>query len=89
MHFHNMRASRGSHWGLAQREDGAFIGVEAVIDKDHASGLLAAALEFDAFLMLTDVPAVFTGWGTPAQRALGDVTPQLSTPVEFSSDWPE
>ncbi|MGV3500059.1 MAG: hypothetical protein ACO1OR_14695 [Hydrogenophaga sp.] len=71
-----MRASRGSHWGLAQREDGAFIGVEAVIDKDHASGLLAAALEFDAFLMLTDVPAVFTGWGTPAQRALGDVTPQ-------------
>ncbi len=76
MHFHNMRASCGSRWGLAQREDGAFIGVEAVIDKDHASGLLAAALEFDAFLMLTDVPAVFTGWGTPAQRALGDVTPQ-------------
>jgi carbamate kinase len=76
MHFHNMRASCGSRWGLAQREDGAFIGVEAVIDKDHASGLLAAASEVDAFLMLTDVPAVFTGWGTPAQRALGDVTPQ-------------
>lgn len=70
---------------VAQRADGAYIGVEAVIDKDHASGLLAAELQADAFLMLTDVPAVFTGWGTPAQRALGDVTPQALAALDFAA----
>jgi carbamate kinase len=70
---------------VARRADGAYIGVEAVIDKDHASGLLAAELKADAFLMLTDVPAVFTGWGTPAQRALGDVTPQALAALDFTT----
>ena len=70
---------------VARRADGAYIGVEAVIDKDHASGLLAAELQADAFLMLTDVPAVFTGWGTPAQRALGDVTPQALAALDFAA----
>lgn len=70
---------------VAQRTDGSYIGVEAVIDKDHASGLLAAALTADAFLMLTDVPAVFTGWGTPAQRALADVTPQALAALDFAA----
>ena len=70
---------------VAQSAGGAWIGVEAVIDKDHASGLLAAELKADAFLMLTDVAAVFTGWGTPAQRALGDVTPQELTAMDFAA----
>lgn len=70
---------------VAQRADGAYLGVEAVIDKDHASGLLAAELQADAFLMLTDVTAVFTGWGTPAQCALGDVTPQELAALNFAA----
>ncbi len=70
---------------VVQRADGAHVGVEAVIDKDHASGLLAAELKADAFLMLTDVAAVFTGWGTPAQRALGDVTPQALATMDFAA----
>lgn len=70
---------------VAQLADGAFIGVEAVIDKDHASGLLAAELQADAFLMLTDVPAVYTGWGTTEQRALGDVTPQELAALDFAA----
>ncbi|QHE86243.1 carbamate kinase [Hydrogenophaga sp. BPS33] len=70
---------------VAQRPDGSFVGVEAVIDKDHASGLLAAELKADAFLMLTDVPAVFTDWGAPAQRALGDVTPQDLAALDFAA----
>lgn len=70
---------------VAQRADGAYLGVEAVIDKDHASGLLAAELQADAFLMLTDVTAVFTGWGTPAQCALGDVTPQELAALKFAA----
>lgn len=46
-------------------ERGGFRGVEAVVDKDRAAALLADQLGADALLMLTDVPAVFTGWGTP------------------------
>ena len=70
---------------VAHSASGAWFGVEAVIDKDHASGLLASALKADAFLMLTDVAAVFTDWGTPAQRALGDVTPQELAALDFAA----
>lgn len=44
---------------------GGYGGVEAVIDKDLAGALLARSLHADAFLMLTDVDAVYAGWGTP------------------------
>lgn len=70
---------------VAPRPDGTYIGVEAVIDKDHASGLLAVELKADAFLMLTDVPAVFAAWGTSAQRALGDVTPKELAGMDFAA----
>lgn len=42
-------------------------------------------LNADAFLMLTDVAAVFTVWGTPAQCALGDVTPQALAALNFAA----
>jgi carbamate kinase len=50
-------------------------GVEAVIDKDQASALLARDLEVDLFVMATDVDGVYDGWGTPEQRRLDRVTP--------------
>ncbi len=49
-------------------------GVEAVIDKDLASELLAREVDADLFVMATDVDAVYADWGTPQQRALGRVT---------------
>jgi carbamate kinase len=45
-------------------------GVEAVIDKDHASGLLANDLEADVFVMATDTPFAFLGFGTDHQRSI-------------------
>ena len=42
------------------------IGVEAVIDKDLASELLAREVGADLFVMATDVDAVYADWGTPA-----------------------
>ena len=45
-------------------------GVEAVIDKDHASALLARDLKADWFVMATDVDAVYVDWGKPSQRAI-------------------
>jgi carbamate kinase len=50
-------------------------GVEAVIDKDHASGLLARDLDADALIMATDTPAVFVQFGTPHQRAIARAHP--------------
>lgn len=54
---------------------GDIVGIEAVIDKDHAAGLLARELEADAFLMLTDVDAVYADWNTPDQRAIASASP--------------
>jgi carbamate kinase len=51
---------------VATDPDGTVRGVEAVIDKDLAGSLLAASLRADAFLMLTDVDAVYADWGTPS-----------------------
>ena len=54
--------------------EGRLHGIEGVVDKDLAAALLAEGLGADALLMLTDVPAVEVGWGTPTARRLGDVT---------------
>lgn len=61
---------------VVQNADGTMIGVEAVIDKDHASGLLARALDADGYLMLTDVEGVFADWGTPDARLIRQATPK-------------
>jgi carbamate kinase len=50
-------------------------GVEGVIDKDHASGLLARELDADILIMATDAPAVFVGFGTPEQKAVARAHP--------------
>jgi carbamate kinase len=50
-------------------------GVEAVIDKDLASELLAREVDADLFVMATDVDGVYERWGTPDQRRLDRVTP--------------
>ena len=54
------------------------VGVEAVIDKDLASALLAQELEADVYVMATDVDGVYSGWGTPEQARLQRVTPRSS-----------
>jgi carbamate kinase len=55
---------------------GDLAGVEAVIDKDLASELLAENVNADLFLMATDVDGVYLDWGTPQQRRLSQVTPE-------------
>jgi carbamate kinase len=55
---------------VVRGSDGTLSGVEAVIDKDRTSALLARLLGAQAFLLCTGVDAVFTGWGTPAQKRL-------------------
>jgi carbamate kinase len=64
---------------------GELIGVEAVIDKDLASELLAEDVAADLFLMVTDVDGVYVGWGTPEQRRLDLVTPGELAGYEFAA----
>jgi carbamate kinase len=55
--------------------DGAGLrGIDAVIDKDRASALLASALHANRLLILTAVPAVTRGFGTPDQEELRELT---------------
>lgn len=54
--------------------EGTIEGVEAVIDKDLASALLASQLGADRLLLLTDVDAVYEGWDTPDARPIRRAT---------------
>ena len=49
-------------------------GVDAVVDKDRVAAILGTRLGADTLLILTDVDAVYAGWGTPAQRTLTRLT---------------
>jgi carbamate kinase len=60
---------------VARGADGSLGGVEAVVDKDLASGLVATALGAGALLLLTDVDGVYEGWGTDAARRIDRTTP--------------
>jgi carbamate kinase len=59
-------------------------GVEAVIDKDLASAVLAADIHADALLIITDVDAVYSDWGTPHQNAIRHATPANLMNAEFA-----
>lgn len=59
---------------VLRREDGSMVGIEAVIDKDAASALLASQLGADALLLLTDVDAVYRDFGTDRSRPLSELT---------------
>ena len=49
-------------------------GVDAVVDKDLAAAVLARELGAELFLILTDVDAVYTGWGTERPRAISSMS---------------
>jgi carbamate kinase len=79
-------------------EERKLIGVEAVIDKDLVSELLARELEADLFVMATDVDGVYLDWGELTQRKLerisasvlkthgfaaGSMGPKVSAAIQF------
>lgn len=83
---------------VAEMHDGSLMGVEAVVDKDLASALLAQRLGADMLLLLTDVDAVYRDFDTPAARpidrihaadldpagfAAGSMAPKVTAAVDF------
>lgn len=51
-------------------EDGDVTGVEAVVDKDHTSQLVANDVDADLLVLATDVEYAYTDFGTPDQERL-------------------
>lgn len=60
-------------------------GVEAVIDKDFCSALLARELNADRYVMATDADAVYVDWGTPKARGIFKASPSALVGYEFAA----
>jgi carbamate kinase len=69
---------------VVRRADGSHFGIEAVIDKDLSSALLARELGADFLLMLTDVDAVYDDWGTPGQQPISQIQADALDPNDFA-----
>jgi carbamate kinase len=67
-------AAGGGGVPVYKGDDKILHGVEAVIDKDLASSLLAREIGADAFFILTDVPKVYLNFHKPDQKALDRIT---------------
>jgi carbamate kinase len=63
--------------------DGSLEGIEAVIDKDLTAALLAETLDADALLLLTDVDAVETAYGSPGSTPISRATVAQLRSSEF------
>jgi len=59
------------------------VGVEAVIDKDRSSAVLARDLGADALVIATDAPAVYLDYGTPQQREVAAASPEAISAYPF------
>jgi carbamate kinase len=55
------------------RRDARYEGIDAVIDKDHASALLATRLGAERLVILTQVPAVYRDFGTEEQAPVREL----------------
>ncbi|PBQ19944.1 carbamate kinase [Pseudomonas congelans] len=64
---------------------GKLAGVEAVIDKDLCSTMLAEELESDLLLIATDVDAAYVDFGKPTQKAIGQAHPDEMEKLGFAA----
>jgi carbamate kinase len=67
-------AAGGGGIPVVRGRDGQWRGIEAVIDKDYASALLAGELNADLFIILTSVSKVAIDFGKPSQQSLDRMT---------------
>ncbi len=79
-------AGGGGGIPVMRRADGKGMeGVEAVIDKDLCTALIATGLQADCLIIATDVDAVYVNWGQPDQRRLDKTTPQELAQFSFAA----
>jgi carbamate kinase len=68
---------------VARSQTGELAGVEAVVDKDLTAAELAITLKADRLLVLTDVPAVIRGYGTPGARQIRAIDADALSAMTF------
>lgn len=87
---HIVIAAGGGGIPIVQDEsDGRYRGVEAVVDKDLTSSVLATHIGASLLVTLTGVPNVYTDFGSPEQRPLGAVTLEEIEALHGEGHFPE
>ena len=74
LHGHIVVACGGGGIPIKKNPDDSYVGIEAVIDKDLTSSVLATDIGAGLLIILTAVPQVYVDYGTAEQRPLGAVT---------------
>lgn len=67
-------AGGGGGIPVVRKADGELLGVDAVVDKDLTSSLLAASIKADLLVISTGVPSVALHYGTPEQKNLEKIS---------------
>jgi len=99
-HGVNVICAGGGGIPVVRTKGGAYLGIEAVIDKDAASALLARQINADMLVMLTEVAAVYLDFGAANARAVrragvgeldaarfaaGSMGPKVRAAIDFAS----
>jgi len=85
---HIVIAGGGGGIPIIKKPDGSYEGVEAVIDKDLTSSILATEIGAEIFIILTEVPCVFTGYGKPNKTAIGAITAEQLGAMYEAGEFP-
>ncbi len=75
---HIVVAGGGGGIAVARSTDGAYRGIDAVIDKDYVAERIADFLDARALIMVTGVAAVCLDYGTPAERSVAEMTASVA-----------
>jgi len=67
-------AAGGGGVPVYEAPDGQLHGIDAVIDKDWASAMLAHQIDADMLVILMEADRVYAGWGTPQQCGIDSMT---------------
>ena len=69
---------------VIKQPDGTLKGIEAVIDKDNTSALIAEKIGADALVILTDIEAVCENWQTPNEKKIKAISPSMLKTMKFA-----
>lgn len=81
-------AAGGGGIPVVREENGVLVGIEAVIDKDLATSLLARTLGAEALIILTAVEHVYRGFGRPEQSPLARLTAGEARELQQAGEFP-
>ena len=85
---HIVIAAGGGGIPIIKKPDNIYEGVEAVIDKDLTSSILANEAGAEILIILTEVPQVYTQFGTPKQKAIGAITSERLLELYNNGEFP-